>query len=172
MKILIIGFLAIVILVAIVIGIGYSLPIKHRASRMATYTTSPEKVFAIISAQHAFPEWRSKVESVENVLRPDGKASYREIGGDGTILYVVDESIPDNRLVTRIDDDKLPFGGRWTFELTASSNGTTLRITEDGEVYNPLFRFMSKYVFGHHATLDTYLTDLGKKLGATVSPQS
>ena len=46
------------------------------------------------------------------------------------------------------------------------AGGTALRITEDGEVYNPLFRFMSQFVFGHHATVDTFLTDLGRKFGS------
>ena len=37
-------------------------------------------------------------------------------------------------------------------------------ITENGEVYNPLFRFMSRFVFGHTATIDKYLEDLGQVL--------
>ena len=60
----------------------------------------------------------------------------------------------------------MPFGGTWTYELTPTAGGTSLRITEDGEVYNPVFRFMSRFVFTHHATIDTYLTDMGKRLGA------
>ena len=41
-------------------------------------------------------------------------------------------------------------------------------ITEDGEVYHPLYRFMSRFVFGHTTTIDRYLTDLGRKLGHPV----
>jgi len=33
-------------------------------------------------------------------------------------------------------------------------------ITEDGEVYNPFFRFMSRFVFGHAATLDEFVKNL------------
>lgn len=167
MKFLIIGAGALVLLIAIVVGVGYALPVKHRASRSARYSATPDVVFGIISNPVAFPEWRSRVKSVESVTRPDGRFSFREIGSDGTITYVVEEATPSVRLVTRIDDKSLPFGGQWTFELAGSAGGTTLVITEDGEVYNPLFRFMSKYVFGHHATIDTYLKDLGRKLDGT-----
>jgi hypothetical protein len=49
---------------------------------------------------------------------------------------------------------------------------TQITITERGEVYNPIFRFMSRYVFSHHATIDAYLTALGKKLGESVTPEN
>lgn len=48
-------------------------------------------------------------------------------------------------------------------------NGKTLvRITEDGEVYNPFFRFMSRFVLGQTATLDAYLKAMGKAVGEDV----
>lgn len=131
--------------------------------------TSPESLYAAITGVEAFPIWRSKVTSVERVASPTGARSYRETGGDVAILYVVDEEVPSRRLVSRIADPSLPFGGAWTFDLSPNASGTILRITEDGEVYNPVYRFMSAYVFGHHATIDTYLTDLGRKFNTTVS---
>jgi hypothetical protein len=81
--------------------------------------------------------------------------------------------VTDRRLVTRIADPSLPFGGGWTFDLIAANDATpgapnastTLRITEDGEVYNPIFRFVSRFVMGHHATIDAYLRDVGTRLG-------
>lgn len=166
----IIGML--VLLVLLSVGIGYSLPVKHRATRAISLQASPDSIYSVLVNASAFPEWRSKVKSVEVITRADGLTSYREKGGDGDILYVVDEVSPGQRLVTRIADDKLPFGGKWTFQLTPAAGGTQLRITEDGEVYNPLFRFMSRFVFGHHATIETYLEDVARKFGqtATISP--
>jgi len=163
MKYVLFVALGLVVLVVVIIGIGYSLPVKHRAARSALLSASTDVVFTTISNYAAFPELRSVLKSVENIARTDGKTGYREIGSDGTITYVVEESTPSVRLVTRIDDKSLPFGGTWTFQLAGSAEGTTLVITEDGEVYNPLFRFMSKYVFGHSATIETYLSDLGKR---------
>ena len=42
----------------------------------------------------------------------------------------------------------------------AGAGGSDLTITEDGEVYNVIFRFMSRFVFGHHATMDAFLKNL------------
>ena len=45
---------------------------------------------------------------------------------------------------------------------------TIVRITEDGQVYNPVFRFMSRFVFGHARTMDAYLRALGRAAGQEV----
>jgi len=37
-------------------------------------------------------------------------------------------------------------------------------------VTNPLFRFMSRFIIGHTATLDQYLRALGKKYGSDAAP--
>jgi hypothetical protein len=74
-------------------------------------------------------------------------------------------------MVTRIIDEGMPFGGSWTYELSDSDGGTEVRITEDGVVYNPIFRFVSRFVMGHHGTMDGYLTNLGRKLGTDGPPE-
>jgi hypothetical protein len=71
----------------------------------------------------------------------------------------------------RIASDDLPFGGTWTYEIAAADGGATLRITEDGLVKNAFFRFMSRFIFGHTATMEQYLKDLGKKFGEEVTPR-
>ena len=75
------------------------------------------------------------------------------------------------RLVLRIATDDLPFGGTWTYEIAAVEGGATLRITEDGFVKPALFRFMARFIFGHTATIEQYLKDLGKKFGEDVTPE-
>ena len=39
----------------------------------------------------------------------------------------------------------------------ATPPGSELTITEDGEVSNPIFRFISRFVFGHAATIEGFL---------------
>jgi hypothetical protein len=153
----------VVALVATVLLVGWALPIRHRVSRQATYAVAPDTLFATLIHVEAFPAWRSGVERVEALPPVDGRRSYREVGSDGTLTYVVDEEVPARRLVTRIADRGLPFGGRWTYELAPAGGGTSLRITEDGEVYNPVYRFVSRFVIGHDRTLDRFLKDLGTR---------
>ena len=66
--------------------------------------------------------------------------------------------------MTRIDDPSLPLGGTWTLDVKAVPEGTALTITEDGEIYNPIFRVLSTAVFSPYATIDTYQADLRKRL--------
>jgi len=39
-------------------------------------------------------------------------------------------------------------------------------ITENGEIYNSFFRFISGYIVGHHRTIDSYLAALRRHLEA------
>jgi uncharacterized protein YndB with AHSA1/START domain len=163
-----------VLLVAVVAVIGMMLPQNHVAARMVRVRHTPEQVFAIISDVEKVPTWRSEVTRVEILPLDDGRVMFREHGSDA-VTYRVEASEPPRRRVVRIADANLPYGGTWTYELTPAADSaplTQITITERGEVYNPIFRFMSRFVFSHHATIDAYLTALGKRLGEPVSPEN
>jgi hypothetical protein len=80
------------------------------------------------------------------------------------------ESVPPQRLVSRIADERLPYGGTWTYELAPAGDGTRLTITERGEIYNPVFRFVARFVMGHTATMNGVLRALGARHGERVTP--
>lgn len=151
-------------LVAIVAAAGLLLPRGHRASRTVTYTASPAAVFSAVTDFAAFPEWRSDVTRVEILDQPEGLTRFREHGRHGPVTYRVELREPDAKLVTRIDDPSLPFGGSWTLEIRPAPGGSALTITEDGEIYNPIFRVLSKVAFSPYATIDAYQADLRRRL--------
>lgn len=170
MKYLLIAVAALLAIVLGVVIVGWSLPRDHRATSEVTLRTSPQSLYRLITDVDRFPEWRSSVKRVERVPDSAGKTRFREVGGDGTILYEVESAVPNERLVTRIADRSLPFGGSWTYELIPRGDSTRLRITEDGQVYNPIFRFVSRFVMGHTATMEKYLADVRRyfeKTGAS-----
>jgi uncharacterized protein YndB with AHSA1/START domain len=146
--------------VLIVLLVGWSLPVKHRATSEATFKSSPESLYQLITDVDRFPQWRSSVTRIEHLPDSAGKRRIREVGSDGPIVYEIESAVPARRLVTRIADRTLQFGGSWTYELIPRGDSTTLRITEDGEVYNPLFRFVSRFVIGHKSTMEKYLADV------------
>ncbi len=156
------------VLTAAVFLIGATLPVRHHASRTVTFTRPAEKVWAAITNVQDFPAWRGDVKSVQLLSPAGGKRSWKETGSNGSITYVAEEEVPQSRLVARIANPGLPFGGTWTYLVNTTASGTTLQIKEDGEVYNPLFRFMSRFVLGHAATMDTFLKALGVRLGEAV----
>jgi uncharacterized protein YndB with AHSA1/START domain len=165
MKYALIVVAVITLVVLVVLIAGWMLPVGHRATREATYDAPPAEIFRLITDVKAFPDWRPSVKRVEVLPAVNGHPRFREIGGNGAILYEIDTVVPNQRLVGRIADRSLPFGGKWTYELLPAGNSTTLRITEDGEVYNPIFRFVSHFIIGHTATIDQYLGDVRKRLG-------
>ena len=165
MKYVLVAVGVLVFIVLVVLMIGWMLPVEHRATREATYKATPAEVFRAITDVKAFPQWRPSVQRVEVPAPADGRAQFREIGKNGSILFQIDSLEPNHHVVTRIADRSLPFGGKWSYEIIPRGDSTTLKITEDGEVYNPVYRFVSRFVMGHTATIDQYLTDLGNRLG-------
>ena len=156
-------------LVVIVAGIGALLPQKHVATRAARFRQPPDAIWAAITNMEAFPSWRPGVKSVERLADRNGLPAWREVDNHGQeIPFEVVEWAPPQTLVARIADPKLPFGGTWTYVVHAAGGGSELRITENGEVYNPIFRFLSRFIFGHHASIEAYLRALGRKFGEAV----
>ncbi len=166
MKRIVIGALIVgVVLFGIVYGVGLLLPVEHVASVRADYSADPDVVFQAIADYRRHPEWRPSVDRIEELPAREGKPAWRELGGAGAIPMELTELDPPRRMVTTILSEGMPFGGRWVYELEPTSGGTALTITEEGEIYNPVFRFISRFFMGHHGTASTYLEDLGRALG-------
>lgn len=160
MKIVLIVLGVLVLLVVVVVGVGYLLPKQHVASRAASFRATPEKLFALITGPQ---NWRSDVVKFETVPGEGSGTFQRETTRNGeTVTYEILDSHPPTSVKRRIATTGLPYSGTWTYSLQTSGGLTTVRITEDGEVYNPVFRFMSRFVFGQTATIDAYLRALGK----------
>lgn len=159
---IVVGLVVIGVLVFIV---GSLLPQNHTASRTAHFSQPPETVWTAITDVAAFPSWRSDVESVVQLGPQNDKPVWRETSHRGeSITYAVETWEPPRHLVTRITDKNLPFGGSWDYALSPSGTGSTLTITENGEIYNPVFKVVSRFM-SKTATMDAYLAALGAKLG-------
>jgi uncharacterized protein YndB with AHSA1/START domain len=160
----------IAVIIAVITLIGLALPRNHTAARSALLKVSPDSVWAVLIDTKAYPAWRSDVKKVDELPAANGKRSWTETGKSGSITYVADEEQRPTKLVTRIANEDLPFGGTWTYSLGAEGSGTRITITENGWVSNPVFRFVSHFLIGETATMDSFLRALGKRLGEDVTP--
>lgn len=159
--------LTIAILLGVVALIGARLPQAHAVSREVHLPASPEAVWHAITDVDGYTKWRTDVSRVERLPDRDGMMAWTEHGSSDRLTLAVARADPLRVLVVRIADPNLPFGGSWTYELTpASAGGTLLKVTENGEIYNPIFRFMARFVFGYEATMNAYLSALEKKFAA------
>ena len=142
----------------------------HSVSRKAHFNHRPEALWEIIADIQGQVAWREDLRQVERLPDKNGRQMWRETGKRGPPLtFETVESAPPRQLVRRIADEDLSFGGSWTLEIGEYGEVTSLTITEDGEIYNPIFRFMSRFVIGQTATIDGYLRSLGKRLGVEVT---
>jgi uncharacterized protein YndB with AHSA1/START domain len=160
-----------VISVVFVVAMGYALPRKHTAARAILLPRQPAEVFALISDFKNAPAWRGDLRVVEILPPVEGRTRFREKGKHGDLTMEVVELNPPSRLVTRIADPELPFSGTWTNEIVATAEGCRLNIIERGEVRNPVFRFVSRFIIGHTATLDLYLRNVARKFGSSAMPE-
>jgi hypothetical protein len=143
MRWVIASVVSLIAIVGVVALIGFFLPVKHEASRSADFNKPPQEVFALLSDLPNYKQWWPENETKVAIV----------------------ESVPPTRLVTRIVDETA-FGGTWTTEIVPTPTGSRVTITERGEVYNVIFRTLSKFVFGYTATMDSCLTAAQKKLSS------
>jgi hypothetical protein len=120
---------------AALVALAAMLPRNHVASRSLTLRRPPQEIWHVIMQATAA----------------------------SSVPVDLVESDPPRRQVTRVKDTEKNFGGTWTITITPTAGGGTLTITEEGWVGNPIFRFVSRYVMGHHATIDGMLKDVAKR---------
>jgi len=156
-----------VALIAIVVIVGFSLPKEHVASRTLKLNQKPDAVWNMITDFQNQPSWLPLVVSAEKQPDHNGNAVWYELykNSSDKITLETTESMPPQKLVRTIPDTGGVFFGRWEYEITPTKDGCSIKITEFGTVPNPVFRFMSKFVFGHNTTVETYLKALAAKFG-------
>jgi ribosome-associated toxin RatA of RatAB toxin-antitoxin module len=154
----------VIAIAGVVVIVGWLLPVKHEASRSAQFKQSPEQLYATVSDVGDYASWFEGVSRIEMLDATNGRIRFREHMNTGPVVMEVVEASPPHRFVTAIADPDQPFAGTWTFEITPAPGGSRLTITERGEIYNPIFRFMAKFVFGYTSTMESYLKSLSNKL--------
>ena len=161
MKIILIILSIMALLVITVLIIGYLLPVKHTVTVSADVMAPKNEVWNVVFDASKYPNWRSDVKKVDVSSASQSWTEYDN--NDETLSFEIVEAEEGKLLVTRILNKDKPFGGSWTITLQESRDRTQVTITENGEVYNPIFRFVSKIIIGHTATASRYLADLKRE---------
>lgn len=141
-------------------GIGMSLPRTHVARMEGVVAKAPEEMAAVIRDVRSYPTWRRGVV-VEDVAQEADAITYVELAEGDRIAYRLTEPVRDGQFVATMTDESLPFGGSWTITLTPEGDGARVRIQEDGDVRDPIYRFFAHFVFGYTSSMRNYLENLG-----------
>jgi len=153
---------------AVLALIGLALPRGHTASRSVVLKAGPDSVWRLMTDFGQVPSWWPYLSKAERLADRDGREVWRETRANRwSIPLETVESAPGRRLVRRIADERLSFGGEWVYEIEPSGEGCRVSVTERGEVKNPILRLFG--VFGDkRAGIDSYLKALGRRLGEDV----
>lgn len=171
MRWLLIAVAALVGIVVLMALIGALVSRDHRATSTISLRQSPDSVWKAVRDLGNITSWWPAMQKVERLPDRDGHEVWRQKLSGFDVPIIVLESSPPRRLVTQIDPTAGgAFGGTWTYELTPDSAGTRISVTEAGWISNPIFRFMSRFLFGYYGSLDGYVKALGKRFGETVQP--
>jgi len=170
LKVAIILVGAIIILIALVFLVGLLLPQNHTAKRTARFGRPAPEIWDAINDYPAQVKWRTGIREMKRLEDRDGHEIWKEVRGRGdSITYMVIEREPPRMLKSKIINNR-QFGGTWTWVIAPDGEdpggACTLTITEDGEIYNPIFRVVAKFIMGYTGVMTQYLTDLGRHLDA------
>lgn len=172
MKWVLIAVGGIIGLAALMAVVGALLPRDHRATSTVTLRQPPDSVWKVVRDFGGVAAWWPEMKQAERLPDRDGHEVWRQKIGGFDVPLVVLEAVAPRKLVTKIDSSAgAAFGGTWTYELTAADGGTRISVTEAGWIANPIFRFMSRFLFGYYGSLDGYLKHLGKRFGEDVIPE-
>jgi hypothetical protein len=165
-------FFALVFVFLVLTGIGTSLPIEHHADCTASFDGTQQYLFEAVADDGTSTKWRPDIASAVLVSGSGPTAVWRETDVHGGVRTYRTTAYVDGQKLARTIDyiPGMPFAGTWTYEISRdefppaheSSAVSYVSIHEDGQIYNPFFRFLARYVFGYTQTMDTYLTDLGR----------
>jgi hypothetical protein len=162
----VVGLLVVVLLAILAWGTG--LPVDHVATCSAAIGRDPKTLYDTVEDDGESPAWRPDVVRVMRSQDLAGHPVWVEVGAHGMSMQY-DETVSSSaagRIVRRIDEPGAPFGGTWTYTfISQGPRAAVIAIREDGEIYNPLFRFLSKYFFGYTSTMRTFIADLAEKYG-------
>jgi len=158
-------------LVALVAIIGMLVPRDHVAGVTITLRQPPDSVWKVVRDLGGVPQWWGEMKRSERVTGADGRERWAQEIGGFAMVAVIETDEPPRRLVTRIDTSAdASFGGSWTYDITPMDSGSRVVVTERGWIANPVFRFMSRFLFGYYGTQESYARALGKRLGEEVAP--
>ena len=159
-------------LVALITLIGAFVPREHRATSTVVLHQPVDSVWKVVRDLGGVPAWWPEIKESVRLPDKDGHEVWRQKMSGWDVPLIVIESTAPRRLLTQIDTSAGgAFGGTWTYELTPDSGaGTKISVTEAGWIGNPIFRTLSRFVFGYYGSLDGYLRALGKRFGESVEP--
>ena len=168
MKIFFLSIISLILVILLVWFIGGRLPQRHEVMVSANIDANIQSVWRLLNDFKAYPEWRPSITQVQRMPDYQGNEVWQESDRHGNdVAYATIESVSNQRITRRIVTKDLPYAGQWILELSPTSTGCRLNITEQGEIYNVLYKIIGKYIIGYDASIKRFIADVETRLAST-----
>src|SRR5690242_3053482 len=159
------GIVVLVLLVAggLIYADGARLPATHTVTVTGIVAAPQEKVFSLITDVKNTANWRPQVKSVTTLEADHGRDRWVEHYAYHQYMpFLALQTVPPSLRQVKLDDAGAAYGGTWTYELSPGPDGSTtiLKITEDGYINPPVYRFIMTHVMGMTTNLNDYMKDI------------
>jgi uncharacterized protein YndB with AHSA1/START domain len=159
------GLVGLVVLCTVGVMIyGATQPEEHKFTRSMQIAQPPEKLFETLVDFAAHPSWTPNLRSIEKLADREGKAVWRCVQDDVTMIMTVQESAPPKTLVLHFLDEKQIADITWEISLGTITGGSLVSLKERGRIHGAFFRGMNR-LFGGTQYADRFLYNLAKKFG-------
>lgn len=149
---------SVVAVAAALFAVGAALPDEHVAVAHIDIAAPPDAVAARIADPERYEDWQDGDTTV--IARNGDTLDYRQTFGTDVVNYRFTASPDGRNFRSEMLDRNLPYGGVWSINVAPNGAGTRVTITENGYVHGPVFKLMSKFVFGHTEAMEGYLGEL------------
>jgi uncharacterized protein YndB with AHSA1/START domain len=167
MRVLII-ILSVFLAIATVGFIGFSanLSKNYHVEAEAVYDRPSAMVWDVMTNYETMPTWSPTIAKTESLGMKDGKPAWHLELKDGHFMDVrVEESIKEKLFKSTIIDTNTPYEGTWIIAIEAiSDKKTAVKLTEEGKIKSPFWRFIIHYFVGQDAMIKQTLTSTGEEL--------
>jgi uncharacterized protein YndB with AHSA1/START domain len=137
---------------------------EHTFTRSMHIAQPPEKIFETLVDFAAHPSWTPNLRSIEKLADRDGKAVWRCVQDDVTMVMTVEESDSPKKLVLHFLDEKDIADITWAISLGPTTGGSLVSLRERGKINGSFFRGMNR-LFGNTLYADQFLKSLAKQFG-------
>lgn len=147
---------------------GTRLPATHTVSVSGVVPAPQDKVFALITDVKDGSNWRPRVKSVITLQPDQGRDRWVEhYAYHQYMTFLAVQTVAPTLRQVKLDEPRAAYGGTWTYELSPGPTPATteLKITEDGYINPPIYRFMMAHVMGPTKNLDDYMKDIQAAAG-------
>jgi len=140
-------------------------PEQYEVSSMAYYNCDLKKLWGLVTGFANQASWRTGIIRVEKISDISGRNIWKEFNSNGQVMKIeTSEYFPMRRLVRRLINENQDGEIIWIYDFAEVGEVSTLTVSEQGKLVNPIFKLISKFNSSKSKVLNMYFQDIANEL--------